>query len=104
MFSRPPPWITLSIGDVVSVTIFEAEPGAERAARPGNFVTLPNQVVTPTATSPRRMRVRSELSGARHPRCRKRSMKRSGAHVVSRTSSSGGRDGIGVQIKLINEA
>jgi hypothetical protein len=49
VFSRPPP-ITLGIGDVVSVTIFEAEPGglfipSEPGARPGNFVTLPNQVV-----------------------------------------------------------
>lgn len=50
VFSRPPPRITLDIGDVVSVTIFEAEPGglfipSEPGARPGNFVTLPNQVV-----------------------------------------------------------
>jgi protein involved in polysaccharide export with SLBB domain len=50
VFSRPPPRITLGIGDVVSVTIFEAEPGglfipSEPGARPGNFVTLPNQVV-----------------------------------------------------------
>jgi polysaccharide export outer membrane protein len=50
VFSRPPPQITLGIGDVVSVTIFEAEPGglfvpSEPATRPGNFVTLPSQVV-----------------------------------------------------------
>jgi len=50
VFSRPPPRITLGVGDVVSVTIFEAEPGglfipSEPGARPGNFVTLPNQVV-----------------------------------------------------------
>jgi hypothetical protein len=50
VFSRPPPRITLGIGDVVSVTIFEAEPGGlfipgEAGARPGNFVTLPDQVV-----------------------------------------------------------
>ena len=50
VFSRPPPRITLGIGDVVSVTIFEAEPGglfipSDPGARPGNFVTLPNQVV-----------------------------------------------------------
>jgi protein involved in polysaccharide export with SLBB domain len=50
LFSRPPPQITLGIGDVVSVTIFEAEPGglfvpSEPGARPGNFVRLPNQVV-----------------------------------------------------------
>ena len=40
----------LGIGDVVSVTIFEAEPGGlfiplEASARPGNFITLPNQTV-----------------------------------------------------------
>jgi protein involved in polysaccharide export with SLBB domain len=50
VFSRPPPRITLGVGDVVSVTIFEAEPGglfvpSEPGARPGNFVTLPDQVV-----------------------------------------------------------
>jgi protein involved in polysaccharide export with SLBB domain len=50
VFSRAPPPITLGIGDVVSVTIFEAGPGGlfvpnEPGARPGNFVTLPNQVV-----------------------------------------------------------
>jgi protein involved in polysaccharide export with SLBB domain len=50
VFFRPPPRITLGIGDVVSITIFEAEPGglfvpSEPGARPGNFVTLPNQVV-----------------------------------------------------------
>jgi protein involved in polysaccharide export with SLBB domain len=50
VFSRPPPRITLGIGDVVSVKIFEAEPGgffvpSDPGARPGNFVTLPNQIV-----------------------------------------------------------
>jgi hypothetical protein len=50
VFSRPPPRITLGIGDVVSVTIFEAEPGgffvpSDPGARPGNFVTLPDQTV-----------------------------------------------------------
>jgi protein involved in polysaccharide export with SLBB domain len=50
VFARPPPPITLGIGDVVSVTIFEAEPGglfipSEPGARPGNFVTLPDQMV-----------------------------------------------------------
>jgi protein involved in polysaccharide export with SLBB domain len=49
-FSRPPRRITLGIGDLVNVTIFEAEPGGlfipgEPGARPGNFVTLPDQVV-----------------------------------------------------------
>ena len=47
---RPPPWrITLGIGDVVSVTIFEPPGGlfvpSDAGARPGNFVTLPNQIV-----------------------------------------------------------
>jgi polysaccharide export outer membrane protein len=42
VFSQSPPRITLGIGDVVSVTIFEAEPGglfipSEPGARPGNF-------------------------------------------------------------------
>jgi protein involved in polysaccharide export with SLBB domain len=52
VFSRrlPPRGITLGIGDVVSVTIFEAEAGglfvpSEAGARPGNFVTLPEQIV-----------------------------------------------------------
>jgi protein involved in polysaccharide export with SLBB domain len=51
-FSRQPRsrGITLGIGDVVSVTIFEAEPGglfvpSEAGVRPGNFVALPNQTV-----------------------------------------------------------
>jgi hypothetical protein len=47
---RPPPWrITLGIGDMVSVTIFEPAGGlfvpSDAGARPGNFVTLPNQIV-----------------------------------------------------------
>jgi polysaccharide export outer membrane protein len=47
---RPPGDIRLGIGDVVSVTIFEAAAGglfipAEASARPGNFITLPNQTV-----------------------------------------------------------
>jgi polysaccharide biosynthesis/export protein len=47
---RPPPEIKFGIGDVVSVTIFEAAAGglfipAEAGVRPGNFVTLPNQPV-----------------------------------------------------------
>jgi polysaccharide export outer membrane protein len=45
---RPPPSIKFGIGDVVSVTIFEAAAGglfipAEAGVRPGNFVQLPNQ-------------------------------------------------------------
>lgn len=47
---RPPPEIRFGIGDVVSVTIFEAAAGGlfipiEAGVRPGNFVTLPNQAV-----------------------------------------------------------
>ena len=47
---RPPPEINFGIGDVISVTIFEAAAGglfipAEAGVRPGNFVTLPNQPV-----------------------------------------------------------
>jgi polysaccharide export outer membrane protein len=47
---RPPPSIKFGIGDVVSVTIFEAAAGglfipAEAGVRPGNFVQLPNQNV-----------------------------------------------------------
>jgi polysaccharide export outer membrane protein len=47
---RPPPDITFGIGDVISVSIFEAAAGglfipAEASVRPGNFVTLPNQPI-----------------------------------------------------------
>ncbi len=47
---RPPPELKFGIGDVVSVTIFEAAAGglfipAEAGVRPGNFVTLPNQPI-----------------------------------------------------------
>ena len=47
---RPPQTIKFGIGDVVSVTIFEASAGglfipAEAGVRPGNFVQLPNQNV-----------------------------------------------------------
>jgi polysaccharide export outer membrane protein len=47
---RPPPEIHFGVGDVVSVTIFEAAAGglfipAEAGVRPGNYVTLPNQPV-----------------------------------------------------------
>src|SRR5271169_2331857 len=47
---RPPPEVKFGIGDVVSVTIFEAAAGGlfiptEAGVRPGNFVTLPNQPV-----------------------------------------------------------
>src|SRR5262245_30282564 len=48
--ARPPRprGITLGIGDVVSITIFEPPGGlfvpSDAGARPGNFVTLPNQI------------------------------------------------------------
>jgi polysaccharide biosynthesis/export protein len=46
----PPKDIRYGIGDIVSVTIFEAAAGglfipAEASVRPGNFITLPNQEV-----------------------------------------------------------
>src|SRR5580698_6033795 len=48
--SRPPKGIVFGVGDVVSVTIFEAAAGglfipSEAGVRPGNFVNLPNQSV-----------------------------------------------------------
>jgi polysaccharide biosynthesis/export protein len=47
---RPPRDLRFGIGDVVSMTIFEASAGglfipAEASVRPGNFITLPNQAV-----------------------------------------------------------
>jgi polysaccharide biosynthesis/export protein len=47
---RPGPEVKLGIGDIVSITVFEAAAGglfipAEASVRPGNFVTLPNQPV-----------------------------------------------------------
>lgn len=47
---RPPTDFQFGVGDVVSVTIFEAAAGglfipAEASVRPGNFITLPNQAV-----------------------------------------------------------
>ena len=47
---RPPANLTFGVGDVVSVTIFEAAAGglfipSEAGVRPGNFVTLPDQAV-----------------------------------------------------------
>jgi polysaccharide export outer membrane protein len=48
--SRPPAQIRFGVGDVVSVTIFEAQAGglfipAEAGVRPGNFVQIPDQTV-----------------------------------------------------------
>jgi polysaccharide biosynthesis/export protein len=47
---RPPREITFGRGDVLNVTIFEAQAGGlfiplEAGVRPGNFVALPNQIV-----------------------------------------------------------
>jgi polysaccharide export outer membrane protein len=47
---RPPAAIKFGIGDVVSVTVFEAAAGGlfipiEAGVRPGNFVTIPDQAV-----------------------------------------------------------
>ncbi|MGJ4996985.1 polysaccharide biosynthesis/export family protein [Bradyrhizobium sp. HKCCYLS3077] len=48
--SKPPSSIRFGIGDIVSVTIFEATAGGlyiplEAGVRPGNFVTIPDQAV-----------------------------------------------------------
>jgi len=48
--SRPPRGIVFGVGDIVSVTIFEAAAGglfipSEAGVRPGNFVSLPNQSI-----------------------------------------------------------
>ncbi len=48
--SRPPASIRFGIGDIISVTIFEAAAGGlyvpiEAGVRPGNFVNLPDQAV-----------------------------------------------------------
>jgi polysaccharide export outer membrane protein len=48
--NKPPPAIVFGIGDVITVTVFEAAAGGlfipiEAGVRPGNYVTLPNQVV-----------------------------------------------------------
>ncbi len=48
--ARRPSEIVFGVGDVVSVTIFEAQAGglyipSEAGIRPGNFVTMPDQVV-----------------------------------------------------------
>lgn len=48
--TRPPPEVKFGIGDVVSVSIFEAAAGGlfiplEAGVRPGNFIALPNQPI-----------------------------------------------------------
>jgi polysaccharide export outer membrane protein len=45
-----PPNIVLGVGDVVQVSVFEAQSGglfipADAGARPGNYITLPNQTI-----------------------------------------------------------
>jgi polysaccharide export outer membrane protein len=45
-----PPAIVLGVGDVVQVSVFEAQSGglfipADAGARPGNYITLPNQTI-----------------------------------------------------------
>ncbi|KPG01691.1 sugar ABC transporter substrate-binding protein [Rhodopseudomonas sp. AAP120] len=47
---RPPSQIVFGIGDIVSVTVFEAAAGglfipAEAGVRPGNYVTIPDQAI-----------------------------------------------------------
>jgi polysaccharide export outer membrane protein len=51
----PPPVIRVGVGDVVQVTVFESAAGglfipAEAGVRPGNFVTLPSQIVDRSGT------------------------------------------------------
>ena len=77
---RPPRRITLGIGDVVSVTIFEAEAGglflpSEAGARPGNFVTLPDQMVDSDGNIRCRTLARSEPPDGRRWRFNRRSLK-----------------------------
>jgi polysaccharide export outer membrane protein len=48
--SKPPPSIIFNVGDVVSITVFEAAAGGlfipiEAGVRPGNYVTLPNESI-----------------------------------------------------------
>jgi polysaccharide export outer membrane protein len=48
--NRPAPDIRLGVGDVVAVTVFEAQAGGlfiplQAASRPGNFIQIPNQTV-----------------------------------------------------------
>jgi polysaccharide export outer membrane protein len=50
MGGNAPPPIMLGIGDVVQVSVFEAQSGglfipADAGARPGNYITLPNQTI-----------------------------------------------------------
>ena len=47
---RPPKEIRFGVGDILTVTIFEASTGglfipSEAGVRPGNFITIPNQAV-----------------------------------------------------------
>jgi polysaccharide biosynthesis/export protein len=50
---RPPKQLRFGVGDIISVTIFEAAAGglfipSEAGVRPGNFITIPNQAVDQT--------------------------------------------------------
>jgi polysaccharide biosynthesis/export protein len=52
---RPAPTITVGVGDVLAVTIFESSAGGlfippEAGVRPGNFITLPPQTVGKTGS------------------------------------------------------
>jgi polysaccharide export outer membrane protein len=51
----PPPDIIVGVGDVISVSIFESSAGglfipSDAGSRPGNFVTLPSQIVGRSGT------------------------------------------------------
>src|SRR5689334_4202339 len=51
----PPPDVIVGVGDVISISIFESAAGglfipSDAGARPGNFVTLPSQIVGRSGT------------------------------------------------------
>ena len=92
---RPPPEITFGIGDVVSVTIFEAAAGGlfiplEAGVRPGNFVTLPSQPIDTEETSPCLMRAASAPRAAPPRRFNGRSSRpsRTGPSIRRQSSRS----------------
>lgn len=50
-----PPTLPLGVGDVLEITLFESSAGglfvpAEAGSRPGNFITLPQQTISPDGT------------------------------------------------------
>jgi polysaccharide export outer membrane protein len=74
-----PPDIPLGYGDVVQVSIFEAQSGglfipSDAGSRPGNYITLPNQTIDKTGTI-------SPMPAA----CRRRAVSRRRSSRISRT-------------------